>query len=154
MQGDWDAQKVDAQAASGGPSSGGPAAKPAPQQASAPIIDPSKPPDVSGKWDAGYEYNFKTMHSRMFLEQDGQKISGHGADKNTNESFTITGYYTFPNIKIIHHYPLLKIAKGKTNPPRTLEFRGTIEVVNEQDYQGPRMTGKKYGRRRMDGRRS
>ncbi|MBS1993648.1 MAG: hypothetical protein JSS83_24200 [Cyanobacteria bacterium SZAS LIN-3] len=138
-QGDWDAQKVDAQQAAG---TGGP---PQPQQPPPVVVDPSKPPDLSGKWNAGYEYEFKTFHSRMFLEQDGTKITGHGADNNTNESYQITGVYTFPNIKIIHKYPVLKLSKGKTKPARNLEFRGKVEVVNEPEYQGPRMVGKNIG---------
>jgi hypothetical protein len=138
--GEWDAQKVDLQQAG---QNG--AQQQAGQTPPPPIVDPNKPPDVSGKWDAGYEYMFKTFHSRMFLEQNGTKISGHGADTNTNETFVISGTYTFPNIKIIHKYPELKLSKKKTKAPRTLEFRGTVQVVNESEYQGPRMTGKNMG---------
>jgi hypothetical protein len=147
VQGEWDAQKVDAQAASGQGASGGPSAQQQVQQAPPPQanIDPNKAPDLSGKWDAGYEYMFKTFHSRMFLEQDGKKIAGHGADKNTNESYVISGTYNYPNVTIIHKYPVLKLAKGKTKPARTLEFRGKVEMVNEAEYQGPRMIGKNMG---------
>ncbi|MBU6453631.1 MAG: hypothetical protein KGS72_17765 [Cyanobacteria bacterium REEB67] len=146
VQGEWDAQKVDAQAASGQ----GPNAAPPPQAAEqapppAADVDPNKAPDLSGKWDAGYEYMFKTFHSRMFLEQDGSKISGHGADKNTNESYAISGTYKFPDIKIIHKYPVLKLSKGKTKPARTLEFRGQVQIINDPDYHGPRMVGKNMG---------
>jgi hypothetical protein len=139
MQGEWDAQKVDCQQQPAQNSA------PQPQAPPAPVVDPNKAPDISGKWDAGYEYMFKTFHSKMFLEQDGEKITGHGADKNTNESFSIVGTYTFPDIKIIHKYPELKLSKKKTKPARTLEFRGKVEVVNEPEYQGPRMTGKNIG---------
>ena len=148
IHGEWDAQKVDCQQVQAGPAGAAPGSTaPPPQQQAppAPVVDPSKPPDISGKWSSGYEYNFKTFHSRMFLEQDGKKITGHGADQNTNESFTITGFYTFPKVRIIHIYPLLKLGKGKTLPARTLEFRGTVEMVSEPEYQGPRMTGKDIG---------
>jgi hypothetical protein len=143
-QGEWDAQKVENQVSSGqtGQTTPTPATQPTPPPVN---VDPNKAPDISGKWDSGYEYMFKTFHSRMFLEQDGSKISGHGADKNTNESYAISGTYNFPNITIIHKYPVLKLSKGKTKPARTLEFRGTIQIVNEADYQGPRMTGKNMG---------
>jgi len=136
MAGEWDAIRGDAAAVTQAPP---------PQQAPPVVVDPNKAPDISGKWDAGYEYEFKTFRSRMFLEQDGSKITGHGADKNTNESFSIVGSYNFPNIKIIHKYPVLKLSKGKTKPARSLEFRGKIEVVNEAEYQGPRMVGKNIG---------
>jgi hypothetical protein len=139
VQGEWDAQKVDAQqAAQNQP----PTKEQAPP---APVVDPSKPPELSGKWNAGYEYMFKTFHTHMFLEQDGNKLAGHGADQNTNESYKIVGTYNFPDIKIIHQYPELKLAKNKTKPARTLEFRGKVEVVNEPEYQGPRITGKDIG---------
>ena len=137
VNGQWDAVKGDAATAT--------QAAP-PQQAPPPVVvDPNKAPDISGKWRAGYVYEFKTFKSQMFLEQTGNKISGHGADQNTNESYSITGSYNFPNIKIIHKYPVLKLSKGKSKPARNLEFRGKIEVVNEAEYQGPRMVGQSIG---------
>ena len=142
ISGEWDAIKGDAAAQAQGQAQ---AQAQQAQQAPPVVVDPNKAPDISGKWDAGYEYEFKTFRSRMFLEQDGSKITGHGADKNTNESFSIVGSYNFPNIKIIHKYPVLKLSKGKTKAARSLEFRGKIEVVNESEYQGPRMVGKNIG---------
>jgi hypothetical protein len=142
VKGEWDAQKVDAQQSAANVLTRQPPQQQAP---AASDVDPSKPPDLSGKWNAGYEYMFKTFHSRMFLEQDGKKITGHGADQNTNENYKITGTYNFPDIKIIHQYPELKLSKKQTKAPRTLEFRGKVEVVNEPEYHGPRMTGKNMG---------
>ena len=142
IQGEWDAQKVDCQQSSQNTLN----KQPAPQEAPPPpMVDTSKPPDVSGKWNSGYEYMFKTFHSRMFLEQDGKKITGHGADSNTNESYSISGTYNFPDITIVHKYPELKLSKKQKKAARTLEFRGKVEVVNEAEYQGPRMTGKDMG---------
>jgi len=143
IAGDWDAQKVENQ--QGGRDAQTAATQAAPPQQPQTIVDPSKPPDLSGKWTGGYEYEFKTFHTKMFIEQDGAKLAGHGVDTNTNEAFTITGTFNFPTIKLIHKYPELKLGKGKTKAPRSLEFRGKVEVVSEPEYQGPRMIGKNIG---------
>lgn len=100
-------------------------------------------PHVSGKWDVGYEYNFKTMRSSMFIEQDGDRITGHGVDLNTKEKFTIEkGWYHYPKITIIRKYTK---GKNQATSSRTMAFKASVSFVNEKDYQGPYMTGKTQG---------
>jgi hypothetical protein len=65
----------------------------------------SQPADLSGKYNAEYQFNFKKIHSTMWLEQDGGRLGGHGVDTNTNEKFVITkGFYNFPRLQITCHY--------------------------------------------------
>lgn len=65
----------------------------------------SQPADLSGKYTAEYQFNFKKIHSTMWLEQDGGRLGGHGVDTNTNEKFVITkGFYNFPRLQITCHY--------------------------------------------------
>ncbi|HEY9734119.1 MAG TPA: hypothetical protein V6C89_19575 [Drouetiella sp.] len=100
-------------------------------------------PHVSGKWDVGYEYNFKTMRSSMFIEQDGDRITGHGVDLNTKEKFTIEkGWYHYPKITIIRKYTK---GKNQATSSRTMAFKATVRFVNDKDYQGPYMSGKTQG---------
>jgi hypothetical protein len=144
IEGKWDAQKEGY----------GPGGQPqaAPQTSPQPTPEPNaahnsnKAPHLSGKWDAGYEFEFKTVRSTIYLEQDGTKIVGHGMDKATKEAFKISGNYKFPNIKLWLKYLPVKAAKGvKAKPERSLEFRGTAAVVNESEYQGARLEGKTNG---------
>jgi len=103
-------------------------------------------PHLSGKWDAGYEFEFKTVHASMYLEQDGTKITGHGMDKANKEAFNVKGTYTYPNVKMwVKYLPVKAGAKSKAKPERTLEFRGKAESVNEAEYQGTRLEGKTNG---------
>src|SRR5438045_320696 len=71
VKGQWEGQKMTQQAPP--QTSGAPEAPP-------PTPGSDKPPDLSGKWTVGYEFNFKTIKSSMYLEQDGGKLSGHGVD--------------------------------------------------------------------------
>ncbi|MBK9282328.1 MAG: hypothetical protein IPM93_29600 [Candidatus Obscuribacter sp.] len=136
--GRWDAQKEGL-------------ASPTPAQDTPPAntqVNPAagnKAPHLSGKWDAGYEFEFKTVHSSIYLEQEGQKLVGHGIDKNSKETFTLSGNYKFPNIRFVLKYNAVKGPKGKAKPERKLEFRGTVANVNESEYQGPRLEGKTNG---------
>jgi hypothetical protein len=127
-----------------------------PPQAQAPIepsqntIRPDHPPDLSGKWNVGFEYQFKTIHSVMFLEQDHEKITGHGVD-DTKEKFVIEkGTYKFPNLTLTRKYPkgeTVKV-KGKTHegkPERTMTFKADVSVLNDKDYQGAYLSGKTEG---------
>lgn len=136
ISGVWDGRKEGAEAS---PAPVQQTSEPQPQQAS------NKHPHLSGKWDAGYEFEFKTVHSSMYIEQDNQKISGHGIDKNSKETFTLTGKYTYPDIRFVLKYNPTKDKKGKLKPERKLEFRGNVTVVNEPDYNGPRLEGKTNG---------
>jgi len=105
-------------------------------------VTPDKPPHLSGKWNVGYEYNFKTIRSVMFLEEDGGKLTGHGVDQNTREKFVIEkGWYNFPRVTIIRKYE-----KGKgAAADRTMTFKAQVSVVNDKEYQGPYMGGKTDG---------
>lgn len=135
--GAWDAQKP------GGDGGQAPAQQetpPPPQQGSA-----GRQPHLSGKWDAGYEFEFKTVHSYIYLEQDNGKITGHGIDKNSKETFSVVGTYKYPNVKLIVKYNAVKGPKGKNKPERKLEFRGTAAAVNDAEYQGVRLEGKTNG---------
>jgi hypothetical protein len=100
-------------------------------------------PHLSGKWDVGYEYNFKTMRSSMFLEQEGDRISGHGVDLNTKEKFTIEkGWYHYPKVTIIRKYTK---GKNQATATRTMAFKAQVSFISDKDYQGPYMNGKTQG---------
>lgn len=100
-------------------------------------------PHLSGKWDVGYEYNFKTVRSSMFIEQDGDRISGHGVDLSTKEKFTIEkGWYHYPKLTIIRKYTK---GKNQASSTRTMAFKASVSFVNDKDYQGPYMSGKTQG---------
>ncbi|CAN5231032.1 hypothetical protein BH11CYA1_BH11CYA1_29050 [soil metagenome] len=140
VEGQWDAQ-IDGGGATASPTQA------AQQQGEAPQSGGSnRRPHLSGKWDAGYEFEFKTVHASMYLEQDGAKISGHGMDKANKEAFTVKGTYTYPNLKMwVKYLPVKASGKAKGKPERTLEFRGKAESVSEAEYQGTRLEGKTNG---------
>jgi hypothetical protein len=88
-----------------------PAQQPQDQQSTQPSQDEQaesssgNAPDLSGKYNAEYQFNFKKIHSTIWLEQDGGRLGGHGVDTNTNEKFVVTkGYYKYPRIQISCHY--------------------------------------------------
>jgi len=135
-EGQWDAEIA----------SGGAVASAHTQEAPPPPVNTNHRPHLSGKWDAGYEFEFKTVRSSMYLEQDGTKITGHGMDRSSKEAFTIKGNYKFPDIKMwVKYLPVKASGKNKAKGERSLEFRGKAAVVNESDYQGTRMEGKTNG---------
>jgi hypothetical protein len=101
--------------------------------------DDTAGPDLSGRYDASYTFNFKIVHSKMWLEQDGHNIAGHGVDTNTNEKFTIEkGWYHFPNLTLVRKY-----IKGKdAASTRTVIFKATVSVNSH----GPHLKGEtQYG---------
>lgn len=103
---------------------------------------PDKAPDLSGKWKVAYKFNFKTIKSTMFLEQDKDHLTGRGVDVNTNEKFDIEkGWYAFPKVTIVRTYK-----KGKNAAAdRSVKFKGSVEWVNDKDYQGPYLHGETEG---------
>lgn len=105
-------------------------------------IDPNRAPHLSGKWNVGYEYNFKTIHSVMYLEQDGGSIRGHGYDVNTKEKFAIPrGWYRFPKVTLIRKY-----TKGKgAVADREIAFKAQVSMVSDAEYSGPYLNGKTQG---------
>lgn len=122
----------------------------APVEPSQNTIKPDHPPDLSGKWNVGFEYQFKTIHSVMFLEQDHNKIVGHGVD-DTKEKFVIEkGWYNFPKLTLIRKYQkgeAVKV-KGKTHegkPERSMTFKADVSILNDKDYQGAYLSGKTDG---------
>jgi len=107
-----------------------------------PARDPNKAPELSGKWKAAFQYNFKTIKSTMFIEQDGGKLTGHGVDTNTNEKFEIvSGSYNYPKLTLVRRY-----TKGKdAASSRTMAFKGEVSYVTDAHYQGPYMKGETQG---------
>ncbi|MBX9667986.1 MAG: hypothetical protein K2X93_10225 [Candidatus Obscuribacterales bacterium] len=138
FDGDWEAQLT--------PPEPPPSQTPAQPAQQPPASQPSGPPDLSGKWNLGYEYQFKTMHSIMFLEQlYNGKITGHGVDENTSEKFTIEqGSYSYPKVTLVRKYAAIK-TKQVTKPERRMTFKGECSWVNETDYQGAYLSGKTDG---------
>lgn len=139
VEGQWDAQ-IDGGGLAATPT------QPSPQPEAPQSGGSNRRPHLSGKWDAGYEFEFKTVHASMYLEQDGTKITGHGMDKANKEAFNVKGTYTYPNVKMwVKYLPVKAAGKNKGKPERTLEFRGKAESVNEAEYQGTRLEGKTNG---------
>lgn len=139
VEGQWDAQ-IDGGGLAATPT------QPSPQPEAPQGGGSNRRPHLSGKWDAGYEFEFKTVHASMYLEQDGTKITGHGMDKANKEAFNVKGTYTYPNVKMwVKYLPVKAAGKNKAKPERTLEFRGKAESVNEAEYQGTRLEGKTNG---------
>jgi hypothetical protein len=140
LSGPWEAALVPADKAM-------PISAPPPQPEAQPISEAppahsNKAPDLSGKWNIGYESNFKTIHSVMYLEQEGGKLLGHGVDLDTKEKFVISkGWYHFPQITVIRSY-----VKGKgAKTSRTVTFKAQVSFVSDRDYQGPYLNGKTQG---------
>ena len=102
-------------------------------------------PDLSGKWRMAFEYNFKTIHSTVFLEQDGNKLNGHGIDIESKNKFVIkNGWYHFPKIGFLRQY-LDKKPKKHATPIRDMTFKADVTVLSDPDYQGPYLNGKTEG---------
>jgi hypothetical protein len=139
VEGQWDAQ-IDGGGLAATPTQSSPQPE-APQGGGS-----NRRPHLSGKWDAGYEFEFRTVQASMYLEQDGTKITGHGMDKANKEAFNVKGTYTYPNIKMwVKYLPVKAAGKNKAKPERSLEFRGKAASVNEAVYQGTRLEGKTNG---------
>jgi hypothetical protein len=96
-----------------------------PQQQAPPEQMPTgQAPNLSGMYTVNYQYNFKPMQSKMWLEQDGGQIRGHGVDTNTNEHFTIKGWYNPAEMKmtIVRQY-----TKGKSAAAtRQMTFKSSV----------------------------
>jgi hypothetical protein len=73
------------------------------------------------------------------LEQDGDKITGHGLDNETKEKFVIKkGWYTPPHLTIIRQYPN-RVGNS------SMTFQAEVSEVCEEDYSGPYVSGKTQG---------
>lgn len=108
----------------------------APPQQQQPI-DAAHAPHLSGKWNTGFMYHGKTIHSKMYIEQEGGKVWGHGFDEQTKEKFTLKGWYSFPKLQFVRKYEKAKGAKTS----KELTFRATVSVVNDGSYSGPYLEG-------------
>lgn len=150
VSGDWVATPADP--GSMPPPNSGAAPPPAQQPLTGVIGNPreeSPPPDaaapdgkaphLSGRYDGEYEFKFKKVKMKMWLEQDNNRVTGHGIDVNTNEKFTIEkGWYAYPKITLVRKY-----FKG-TGAAATREFRFQGKVTNSSA--GPVMKGEtEYG---------
>jgi hypothetical protein len=145
ISGPWEAELVNPSASQAAPSlptspnavsdtSSAPKPGPAPKDGNS--------PELSGKWNVAYEYNFKTVSTTLFLEQNNDKLTGHGTDNSTQEKFTIEqGWYKYPKVTLVWHY---RKSNG-ANSDRTMMYKGDVSIVNESDYQGPYISGKTQG---------
>lgn len=106
---------------------------PPPQQSA----DPSKAPHLSGKWNMGFLYHGKTIHSTMYIEQEAGNVRGHGFDEETKEKFTLKGWYSFPKLQFVRKYEKAKGAKTS----KELTFRANVSILNEGSYSGPYLEG-------------
>lgn len=117
----------------GPPPDQGPPQGPPPQQAA----DPSKAPHLSGKWNTGFLYHGKAIHSTMYIEQEAGNVRGHGFDEETKEKFTLKGWYSYPKLQFVRKYEKAKGAKTS----KELTFRATVSILNEGSYSGPYLEG-------------
>jgi hypothetical protein len=92
---------------------------------------PGHEPNISGMYEASYNFNFKRIHSKLWLNQDGHQVTGHGVDTNTNEQFVVTkGFYSYPKVTLICKY-----TKGKSAAAnRDITFKAKVAP-------GPQMKG-------------
>ncbi|HEY9773930.1 MAG TPA: hypothetical protein V6C81_08990 [Planktothrix sp.] len=133
--------------------------QPAPQAAPDDSAMLDRTPELSGKWNVGYEYNFKTAHAIMFIEATGDRIVGHGSDRDTGEKFVIEkGWYHYPHLTLVWRWPASSGApashkgkgKGKAKgtagkPERTMIFKAEVKNIHDSDYTGPYLNGKTQG---------
>lgn len=122
------------------PQAGQPMQEQPPQQEQPPAqqpVDAAHAPHLSGKWNTGYVYHGKTIHSKMYIEQEAGKVWGHGVDEETKEKFTLKGWYSFPKLQFVRKYEKAKGAKTS----KELTFRATVSVVNDGSYSGPYLEG-------------
>jgi cell division septation protein DedD len=108
--------------------------QPPPQQQP---VDAAHAPHLSGKWNTGFIYHGKPIHSKMYIEQEGGKVWGHGFDEETKEKFSLKGWYSFPKLQFVRKYEKAKGAKTS----KELTFRANVTVVNDGSYSGPYLEG-------------
>lgn len=108
--------------------------QPPPQQQP---VDAAHAPHLSGKWNTGFIYHGKPIHSKMYIEQEAGKVWGHGFDEETKEKFSLKGWYSFPKLQFVRKYEKAKGAKTS----KELTFRANVSVVNDGSYSGPYLEG-------------
>lgn len=123
--------------------------QPAQPVASAPIgnipsIGNVKPGNISGNYAVAFQYKFKKNNSKLWLKQDGDKLSGDGQDTTSGEKFTIKGWYVYPKLTMVRMYR--KNAGAKEN--RDMMFKGTMSsdgnriVINGETEFGGKWDGR------------
>jgi hypothetical protein len=100
-------------------------------------VDAAHAPHLSGKWNTGFIYHGKAIHSKMYIEQEAGKVWGHGFDEETKEKFSLKGWYSFPKLQFVRKYEKAKGAKTS----KELTFRATVSIVNDGSYSGPYLEG-------------
>lgn len=100
-------------------------------------VDAAHAPHLSGKWNTGFIYHGKAIHSKMYIEQEAGKVWGHGFDEETKEKFSLKGWYSFPKLQFVRKYEKAKGAKTS----KELTFRATVSMVNDGSYSGPYLEG-------------
>lgn len=109
-----------------------------------------KPLDISGHYEVAYSYNFKKIKSKMWLENDADKVTGRGYDvtekivkdkkgKNPKkatgkEEFSIVkGWYKYPSVTLIRQY---KDGRQVTFKARLSSDGREIVMKGETQYGG------------------
>jgi hypothetical protein len=78
----------------------------------------------------------------MYIEQEGDRVTGHGVDENTREKFVIEkGWYHYPKLTIIRKY----LKKQGAARDYSMAFKADVSVVKDSDYQGPYLAGETQG---------
>ena len=84
-----------------------------------------QPADLSGKYEGTYTYQFKKVATKMWLRNDGHKITGDGTDiiGKTSSRFAISkGWYQYPEVTLVRQY-----TKGNgATETRTMKFKAKI----------------------------
>lgn len=96
-----------------------------PQQQQMSAGEDVQPVDISGRYEGSYTYDFKKISTKMWLRNDGKKISGDGVDVTgkTSVRFTIPkGWYDYPKVTIVRQY-----TKGQgAQETRSMTFKAKI----------------------------
>ncbi len=96
-----------------------------PQQQQASTSEDVQPVDISGRYEGSYTYDFKKISTKMWLRNDGKKISGDGVDVTgkTSVRFTIPkGWYDYPKVTIVRQY-----TKGQgAQETRSMTFKAKL----------------------------
>ncbi len=156
LSGGWVANPIAAPAGeptseqgTGAPPLGTPPPNNPPPAQSAPIgnipsIGNVKPGNISGNYTVAFQYKFKKNNSKLWLKQDGDKLSGDGQDTTSGDKFTIKGWYVYPKITIVRMYR--KNAGAKEN--RDMMFKGVMSsdgnriVINGETEFGGKWDGR------------
>lgn len=94
-------------------------------------------PNLSGMYAAEYQFKFKKIHSKIWLEQDGSHVAGHGVDTNTNEKFVISkGWYHYPKLTIVCHYSKGQSAAANRDLTVKAQVQNGLSLRGETEFGG------------------